>query len=176
VSLSRQAKGFERRRRRIAAQDKSRDPSLQPPDSGMTNGEFRSFRNAEHPQEKDADSAERLQRFLTGKIPLTDDDLSNWLDGLAGAISKRGGDARDKAARKEARRIIADLVKGARAVSEENPIDQNWDFYVDGINKAFAAREAGSKPEDMAMLDQYSAEHTARLLEREAPEPAQKGE
>lgn len=176
---TRAAKDFEARQRRLEAQEKSRDPSVKAPpeeDRGMSDDEFRRAAKVTTPVEKDENSAERLKRFLTGQVPLVDADLSNWLDGLAEAISKKGGDYRDKAARKDARRIIADLVKGAKGAAEESPIEQNWDAYVELIDKAHEMRGVNATPEALAALDSYSAEHTLRLLEREAPEPAKEGQ
>jgi hypothetical protein len=165
-----ESRDFERRQKRIAAQGKSRDPSVNDPTAGLTDAEFRASRRETKPLEKDEESAERLKRFLTGQVPLTDKDLSNWLDGLADTIGTKGGDARIVAARKDARRIIADLVKGARAATEDKPIEENWDLWVEGVHKAYQMRALGATPEALADLDDYSAEHTLRLLEREPPE------
>lgn len=182
----------EKRARRLAAQEKSPSlsaetmvdgivdalrPSDRNPESGLTDAEFRKSRKEDRkqkPRTATEATARRVELYKAGKFPLLEEDMGGFLDSIADALRTHGGDTRDKGFRKEAMRIAADLMKRSdRGEDESSPIKENWDYWVESVEKEYEHRDRNGTPEQIAAMDALAVEHTRRVLAREAPTQAE---
>ncbi|MFA4972118.1 MAG: hypothetical protein WC683_05860 [bacterium] len=115
----------------------------------------------------------RLDLLQSGKRGLTIEDRALVLARLTEALNQVGGDDKDKAFQKDAIRTVVDLLRNELESDESeriDPLEQDLDELVELVHCAFEAEAHGSDPEALARLDQISAAHQQRLLQRERQE------
>jgi len=170
MTLSPQAKAFERRQKRLEAQKASRDPELaetsdSEPDAGMTDGEFRQLKRKTNVVVDPERVQERLARLRAGQRPVTQEEIATFWEIATGFLRRTELDSRDKTLIRDMMKIFSDVLRDPDGGVGDD--DEDWERVMADVEAAWQVEQGGLSVDELRQLEKTSQEHVRRLLDRE---------
>jgi len=172
---------LERRANRLLAQGRAIPKPPEDDTPGFTDAEFDTFKRdkaKKSAEEKEAREIERSTHRLTireradrierDELPVNPMELASVYERAVKMVDSDPADSRDKTSLRDAMKMLFDAAKTHKGKQQEDPLRENYDYWVDGVEKAYAAEKSGADPEKMREMAVWDAEHAGRVLQREA--------